>query len=97
MIFLVEYDRSSSSLIRCEPFADLHRAQAEKARLDLELQLLSQGILREVVILEAADEQGLRRTHGRYFESLPRILTAELVETATASDSCDAVVTRAAH
>ena len=70
MIYLIEYDRRSGMLIEMRAFADDQRELAENARLALELALHAQKQEREVVLLEAADEAGLRRTHGRYFQSL---------------------------
>jgi len=70
MIYLIDYDRRSGKLITMRTYSDDRRAAAELDRLNLELALLDQRLTREVVLLEAADEAGLRRTHGRYFESL---------------------------
>jgi hypothetical protein len=41
--------------------------------IEIELDLNRRGLLlkREVVLLDARDEQSLRRRHERYFESLP--------------------------
>ncbi|MBI5140911.1 MAG: hypothetical protein HZA20_01810 [Nitrospirae bacterium] len=52
-----------------------HRA-AEEARLERELDLNRNGIEREVVILEAASEEALRKTHRRYFEDLAALAHA---------------------
>ena len=70
MIFLIEYDRSRGQLVKCTAFDDSHRRQAEESRLDLELSLQRKGVAHEVVLLEAATEDALRRTHRRYFEDL---------------------------
>ena len=48
----------------------LARAIAQKARFKLELELNDQDVDDEVVLLEAASEDILRRTHRRYFEDL---------------------------
>ena len=69
MIFLVNYDRRSGDRI-ITAFADDERELAQQARLELELELHRSGVEREVVLLDAADETALRRTHGRYFEDL---------------------------
>jgi hypothetical protein len=52
-------------------------------RLEIELDLNRKGIDHEVVLLEAADENALRRTHRRYFEDLSQILKSlgEAVDT----------------
>ena len=70
MLFLVEYDRARGSVARITAYDDSQRQLAEHARLKLELKLYQQGIEREVVLLEAASEEALRRTHRRYFEEL---------------------------
>lgn len=74
MIFLIEYDRPSGRVLSTREFSDACRGDAEKARLDLELDLGRRRIAREVVLLQAADEGALRRTHRRYFET-PRQLS----------------------
>lgn len=77
MFFLIEYDRPSERLVRVEAFAAADRSRAAAARLDLELALNRNGSNeREVVILEAASEQALRRTHRRYFEDLATIASS---------------------
>lgn len=76
MLFLLEYDRKSGRLVTFTPFDESERQQAEEARLEMELKLNHEGTEREVVLLEAASEEALRRTHRRYFEDL-----AELVNT----------------
>jgi hypothetical protein len=75
MIFLLQYDRGSGQIIDLRTFEAWETAS--EARLDLELRLRREDIRSEVVLLEAADEQALRRTHARYFESV-----AELTEAA---------------
>ena len=45
-------------------------------RLDLEIELLRRGQVREVVLLEAASEEALRKTHRRYFEDLATLAAA---------------------
>lgn len=70
MIFLIEYDRESGRLVAIKSFSDSDREKAEELRLQLELDLNVKGIESEVVLLEAADEDALRRTHRRYFENL---------------------------
>ncbi|MFI5374000.1 MAG: hypothetical protein ACHQ8D_05160 [Candidatus Rokuibacteriota bacterium] len=75
MIFLIEYDRRGGRIVTFERFSDSARAEAEKIRLDLELLLSRQSLDHEVVLLQAASEEDLRRTHRRYFET-----PGELVE-----------------
>ncbi len=76
MIFLVQYERRTAKLVRLNCFADDQRVAAEKARLDLELTLLDCEIEQEIVLLEAESELALRRTHGRYFQTLAEIVAA---------------------
>ena len=76
MIFLVEYDLQKRHLVSMRCFADAQRTEAETARLERELQLHDQGTEREVVLLQAASEEELRRTHGRYFGDWSAILEA---------------------
>jgi hypothetical protein len=76
MIFLIEYDRERGRIVRIEPFKDSDRKRAYESRLQLELDLHLKGIENEVVLLEAATEQALWRTHGRYFKDLTELATA---------------------
>ena len=71
MIFLIEYDRSCGKLIQLQPFADA--AHARTRRLQLELERMSSNVGHEIVILEAASESQLRKTHRRYFEGLEQL------------------------
>jgi len=79
MIFLVEYDRKRGTLCKLKPFSAGDRAQAQRERLDIELSLKRSHYPREVVLLEAADEHTLRRTHKRYFNTL-RELVESMIE-----------------
>lgn len=74
MIFLIEYNRPQGWIVTFKRFKDSERLKAQNARLDLELDLNRRGINHEVVLLEAASEAALRRTHRRYFETLRQIL-----------------------
>jgi hypothetical protein len=73
MIFLIEYNRLEGRLVKFTAFDDLQRADAERQRLEIELDLNRRGITHEVVLLEAVTEEALRRTHRRYFENLSQI------------------------
>ena len=73
MIFLIEYDRKRGQLVTFKSFNDFEREKAEELRLQLELDLNLKSIDNEVVILEAATEEGVRRTHRRYFEDLAEL------------------------
>ena len=74
MIFLLEYDRENGQLVSKRTFSQSERLAAEGARLQLELDLHDRGVEREVVILEAEDEDALRLTHRRYFQSVSELL-----------------------
>jgi hypothetical protein len=76
MVFLIEYARDEGRLITFKKFADESLSAAQRARLDLELDLNRRGVEHEVVILEAENEQALRRTHRRYFENLTELVNA---------------------
>lgn len=79
MLFLIEYDRPTGTLVQFRKFDESERQIAQDTRLDLELDLNRRGVEHEVVILDAPSEEALRHTHGRYFKTL-----AELVEELTA-------------
>jgi hypothetical protein len=74
MLFLIEYDRPSGTVVQFRKFEDSEREVAAEARLQLELKLNRQGIQREVVILEAPNEETIRHTHGRYFKDLEELV-----------------------
>jgi hypothetical protein len=73
MIFLIQYDRSKGLLVSIQTYADTDRSIAECDRLELELDLHRRGAGHEVVLLEAASEAALRKTHRRYFETLQQL------------------------
>ena len=75
MIFLIEYNRSEGTIVTIRRFDDSQRREAENLRLDIELDINRKGIGYEVVLLEAENEDALRRTHQRYFEDLHQILS----------------------
>ncbi len=74
MIFLIEYNRPEGRIVTFKKFADSKRRVAEKTRIELELELNRRGIHHEVVLLEAENEEALRRTHRRYFEDLRHLV-----------------------
>jgi hypothetical protein len=76
MIFLIEYDRNRGEIINLKKFEDSARQNADDARLEMELELNRLGTEREVVLLEAATEEALRRTHRRYFENLSELVNS---------------------
>ena len=73
MIFLIEYNRSKGSVVKFKKYRKSQRVTAEKYRLKMELDLHSRAVNHEVVLLDAASEKDLRRTHRRYFESVKQI------------------------
>jgi hypothetical protein len=73
MLFLIEYSRAQGKLINKISYPDHQRAVADKRRLQLELELNSHKINHEVVILEAASEEALLKTHRRYFQDSAQI------------------------
>lgn len=75
MLFLIEYDRSQERIGTFVTFDDSQRQQAEDRRLELELKQNRLGIEREVVLLQAATQAAIRRTHRRYFEDLAQLAT----------------------
>jgi hypothetical protein len=79
MIFLLEYDRKRGALRHIKQFPASDRTRAQHERLERELGLRRSAQACEVVLLEAADEQTLRRTHKRYFNT-PRELVEAMIE-----------------
>lgn len=69
MFFLIDYDRLRGEIVSMATFANDEREQVDEARLQVELRLRREGFKREVVVLEAASEDALRKTHARYFKS----------------------------
>ena len=77
MIFLIEYNRNRGQIVTFETFDNAERRNAEGARFEMELKLNRAGIEHEVILLEAATEAALRRTHRRYFEDIAQLATAQ--------------------
>jgi len=76
MLFLIEYDRERGEIVSLRKFSESEKNEAERARLELEVHLSRHGVKREVVILDAVSEKGVRQTHRRYFESLQELAKA---------------------
>ena len=74
MIFLIEYDRSEGRLVTIREFDERQRREAEDTRLKIEVDDNGKHGDREVVLLEAENEDALRLTHRRYFEDLRQLL-----------------------
>ena len=76
MLFLIQYDRRAGRIVRLERFTDDQRYLAAETGLGLEIELQRRGQSQEVVLLDAASEAALRKTHGRYFEDVEGLLAA---------------------
>jgi hypothetical protein len=76
MLFLIEYAREKGKLVTFKAFSEKDSTLAKNTRLELELDLNRRGVNREVVLLEAENEEALRRTHRRYFENLEELVRA---------------------
>jgi hypothetical protein len=70
MTFLIDYDRRAGRIVSIRSFSNAERLKAQEERLQLDLNLRGAHADREVVLLEAEDENALRITHRRYFETL---------------------------
>jgi hypothetical protein len=78
MRFLIEYDRQRGQIVTFRIFENAEKDQAEDTRIALELDLHRRGTKHEVVVLEAASEEAVRRTHRRYFESLDSLASSPI-------------------
>ena len=67
MIYYIEYSREQQQLLSIKPFAESDRSAAQAHALARELELSSQGLQMEIVLLEADSEATIRNTHPRYF------------------------------
>lgn len=81
MIFLIEYNRPEGRIVTFKVFDDSDRSRAENSRLEIELNLKRQNTDHEVILLQASNEEALRRTHRRYFE------TARSIAASTGEDA----------
>jgi len=79
VIFLFEYDRKRGAVCKFKRFASHERAQAQRERLEIELGLHKDRVAHEAVLLEAADDKALMRTHQRYFKS-PREIVESMIQ-----------------
>ncbi len=73
MIFLIEYHREQGRMITLRRFDQSQRSAAHEARLELELNRHREGVMHEIVLLEAASEDALHKTHARYFKTTAEI------------------------
>ncbi len=76
MMFLIEYDRKQGRIVTSHNFEDKQRGEAVAKRLEMELNNNRNKIDHEVVLLEAASQEALERTHRRYFASLDELHAA---------------------
>ena len=76
MLFLIEYDRQTGKIVKLREYNDSDRLIAESDRLDLEVDLYNVEKEHEVVLLQAASQEALRRTHARYFEDISDLVKA---------------------
>jgi hypothetical protein len=67
---LIVYDRSMQKTTLYEQYTDEEEGSARERRLSLELEARRLGNDVEVVVLQAQNEEALRKTHARYFETL---------------------------
>ena len=76
MLFLIEYDRKGGRIVTFSVFDDSEKQKAVDSRLEMELELYRRGTEHEVVLLEAASEETVRRKHRRYFEDLAELVNS---------------------
>lgn len=74
MIFLIEYNRREGRLVTFKVFDVSERSKAQDLRFEIELDLNARNIHHEVVLLDAANEAALGRSHRRYFYDLRQML-----------------------
>jgi hypothetical protein len=75
MNYSIVYDRAKQETILREQYSDEEGEELRVRRLELELnaQILGEDV--EVVVLQAASEDALMKTHARYFKSEAEKLT----------------------
>jgi hypothetical protein len=77
MIFLIEYNRPETRIVNMQTFDESDRRKAQDALLALELEHHRKGMTdHEAVLLEAASEEALHKTHRRYFGDFAEALKA---------------------
>jgi hypothetical protein len=72
-VFLLEYEPATGTLLSLETYDVTRRHVAQDERLRREKENASARRDREVVLLEAVSEAGLRSTHSRYFKTLEEL------------------------
>ena len=76
MLFLLEYDREKGRVIHISRFADSDSSTADGARLAREIEMNRLGVKHEIVLLDAASDDDLKRTHRRYFAGIAELTSA---------------------
>ena len=66
MLYLIHYDRKQSKVLSFKEYQDFQHSQAFDDRLALEIEHNIQDGEQEIVLLEAANKQQLKRTHPKY-------------------------------
>ena len=75
MIFLISFDRAGQRILQLKRFSDAERKEAERLRLNLEIEANRKKLDHEIVLLDAHSEEDIRRTHRRYFETVKDLLS----------------------
>lgn len=70
MIFLIEYDRKTGTLVNLRNFEDAAAEEASAARLEAEMHAGAANTTIEIVTLQAESIEDLRLTHSRYFRNV---------------------------
>lgn len=91
--FVVTYDQSRGALMSLDDFAD--GRQAFQARLKLEEAHRGEPV--EIVVLTAASEVDLKRTHRRFFQGVEGLLRVAEVKVTRSRDRMPALRARAAQ
>ena len=74
MLFLIEYNRKQGRIVNLERFVDSDRREAQDRLLELELKFRAKDVEHELVLLEADQEETIRKTHAHYFYDLPELI-----------------------
>jgi len=74
MLFLIEYHRQHGRRVTFRVFEESDWQVAQDERLRLEINLNRRHVQHEVVLLQAATEEALRKTHRRYFEDVAQLV-----------------------
>lgn len=77
--FLIVYDRPAGKILEFKEFRESEAAAASAARLEAEKRTRAQPHI-EVVVLDSDSLQTIKRTHARYFKTLPELLREMMAE-----------------